>query len=76
MLNRPREVRNPGEPNPPTDQGRNGARERRPQRQELAPVGHHHAHVLAGIENGRPAQVYGVIWDVSTESADARIALA
>ena len=61
------DVRNPDEPNPPTDQARDGARERRPQRQELGAIGHHNPRFLASAENGRLAQVYGVIWDVSTE---------
>lgn len=30
--------------------------------------------VLVDAENDRSAQVYGVIWDVSTECGDARIA--
>ena len=69
-------VRNPVEPNPPTDQARDGARERRPQRRETCAMGGGHGRLLAGAENGRSAQVYGVIWDVSTEGADARIASA
>ena len=76
MLNRPGNVRNPDEPNPPTEQARDGVRERRPQRQEYGAVGDHHLPVLAGAENGGLAQVYGVIWDVSMEGADARMASA
>jgi len=74
LLNRPREVRNPDEPNPPTDQARDRARERRLQRQELGAMGGGSERLLVGAENGRSAQLYGVIWDVSTEGTDARMA--
>jgi hypothetical protein len=71
-----RDVRNPVEPNPRTGEARDGARERRPQRQELAAAGRGRGRISFWAENGRSAQVYGVIWDVSTEGAAARIASA
>jgi hypothetical protein len=69
-------VRIPDEPNPPTDQARDGARERPPQRLELGAVGSGGGRASVWAENGRSSQVYGVIWDVSTEGADGRVAPA
>ena len=62
------------EPKPPTDQARDDARERPPQRQEVGAVGRGGGRVSLWPENDRSSQVYGVIWDVSMEGADARIA--
>jgi hypothetical protein len=56
---------------PPDREARNGARERPPQRQEMGAMGGGGGRALSGAVNTRSAQVYGVIWDVSTEGADA-----
>lgn len=55
---------------------RDGAGERPPQRQEVGAPGRGRGQVLSHAENARSLQLYGVIWDISTEGADARIAPA
>jgi hypothetical protein len=64
------------EPKPPTDQARDDARERPPQRQEVGAVGRGGGRVSVWAENDRSTQVYGVTWDIAREGADAGIASA
>ena len=74
LLNRAGDVRIAGEVNPATGQRETAPEKDGQQRQEVGATARGRGRVLAGAENDRSSQVYGVIWDVSTEGADARMA--